>query len=360
MRLIRWPDGTDAWIAANPNATYDDCVAAGYCVDRTEQAWYSKKHKEKGRRLMLVADVIVGEQTVKEPPSDAECEEYFALLEAADEIKGNLAPTQDSTEFHAPDDGLPIGIAMTGDWHAGSGGVAYGRLKRDLETIRDTPGLYAVGMGDFLEGVNTEVKARSALYGGLFNDGGWQERMVLLRAKIAQGKWLAIMAGNHDEWQYKTAGITRTDQLARELGAPYFCQGGGTIFAHVGAHRYVVAVTHNAKGNSKLNTTNAQRRTFDDWPQWDNCDVIACGHLHFNDLQVATRKSGRCIYLRSGTYKLRDGYAADNGFTPEWGVPIAILLPDEHRVLYSRGDDFYRGVEYLTFLRAQYAAAQAA
>lgn len=357
-----WTPEKERWMVENPTANYGQFP---WREDHTRDAFKNKmarvlRRAERSRepfRPMVdeMAEVVIGHQTVKDPPTDEECEEYFALLESADELKGALAPTQESSEFFAPDDGLPIGIAFTGDWHCGAGGVAYGQLRHDLETIRDTPGLYVVGMGDYLEGVSTEVKAKSALYGGLFNDGGWQERLVLLRARICQGKWLAILAGNHDEWVYKTAGITRTDQLARELAAPYFCQGGGTIFAHVGEHRYVVAVTHNAKGNSRLNTSNAGRVTFDSWPQWDNCDVIVCGHLHYTDLHIQTRKAGRCAYLRSGTYKLRDGYAADNGFKPEWGVPLAVFYPDERKVIAFRGDDFDHALRFLASERQRYA-----
>jgi hypothetical protein len=311
------------------------------------------------RQDRQVAEAQRAPVTVKDQPTDEEYETYFSLLEDANAAKRVLSPTQESTEFTAPDPHLPVAIAFTGDWHCGAGGVRYDWLRRDLELIRDTEGVYAVGMGDWLEGVLTTTKASSALYSGLFNDGGSQEVYVVKRSRIAAGKWLAILSGNHDEWIYRSAGITRMDQLAGELGAPHFSQGGGTIFASVGDQRYVVGVRHNVAGNSRLNTTNAQRRAFDDWPEWDNCDLICVGHLHYNDLHIQPRRGGnRCVYLRSGTYKVIDGYARDNGFTPEWGVPLAILLPDERRVIAWRGDDFLEGLNYFRWLRAEYAAGR--
>lgn len=310
-------------------------------------------------------EIVTGHQTVTEDAPDELYERLFALLEEVDEVKEQLAPTQDTTEFHAPDDGLPIGVAYTGDWHLGASGVDTPRLRADLERIRDTPGLYAVGMGDFCEGVNIHTKAASALYGDLLGDGNLQEHWALRRGATCAGKWLAWVMGNHDQWMMRASGVDRTERLAQRLGTrgqrpPFFCQGGGTIFAHVGEQRYVIAVTHNAKGNSRLNTTNSQRRVYDEWPQWENCDLICCGHLHYNDLHIATRKGGRCVYLRSGTAKVRDSYAADNGFKPEYGIPISILLPNEKRVIPWRGDDFSEGVEYLAWLRQQYTQARAA
>lgn len=296
--------------------------------------------------------------TVKDRPSDEEYEKYFDLLEQAGSARLSLSPTQENTTFSSPDGNLPVAIAFTGDWHCGASGVRYDLLRRDLEIIRDTDGLYAVGMGDWLEGVLTTTKAASALYSGLFNDGGSQEVYVVKRSSICLGKWLAVLSGNHDEWIYRAAGITRMDQLAAELNAPHFSQGGGTIFANVGDQRYVVGVRHNVSGNSRLNTTNAQRRAFDDWPEWENCDLICVAHLHYNDLHIQPRRGERCIYLRSGTYKTVDGYARDGGFTPEWGVPIAILLPDQRRIIAWRGDDFIAGVNYFSWIRGEYAAGR--
>lgn len=313
------------------------------------------------QRALLEAERIANRManvTVKERPSDEEYEEFFGLIEQAGAARLLLSPTQESTEFLADDERLPVAIAFTGDWHCGASGVRYDWLRRDLELIRDTPGLYAVGMGDWLEGVLTTTKAASALYSGLFNDGGSQEVYVLKRSSICKGKWLAVLSGNHDEWIYRAAGITRMDQLAGELDAPHFSQGGGTIFATVGGQRYVIGVRHNVTGNSRLNTTNAQRRAFDDWPEWENCDLICVAHLHYNDLHIQPRRGGRCVYLRSGTYKVADGYARDHGFTPEWGVPLAILLPDRKRIIAWRGDDFLDALSYFGWLRAEYAAGR--
>lgn len=354
-----WTPEQVAWVRANPKADYAAFDAA-FPGDKSVDAYYAKRSRERARPMAAVSDTAaIGIQTVKEPATDEEWEEFFSLLERADGLRSILAGPQEETTFVAPD-GLPVGIAFTGDWHCGASGVDYGRLRGDLDLIRDTDGLYAVGMGDYLEGVSIHSKAAPALYAGLFNDGGFQERYVVSRAETAKGKWLALLSGNHDEWLYKNAGITRTDQLASALGAPHFGEGGGTVVCRVGRQTYRIGVRHNAPGNSRLNTTNAQRRLFDDWPAWDNCHVLCVGHFHFNDCQTVSRKGGRVVYLRSGTYKVHDAYAKAGGFAPEYGVPLAILLPDEERVIPWRGDDFGRGVAYLSALREEYAGRGAA
>ena len=344
----------DEFLAKYPNRTYN---AVRQRIEKTLLTTGETYGQYRVRQAAERHEVerITAPVTIKERPTDEEYERFFQLLESADTQKAILSPTQESTEFTAPDGHLPVAIAFTGDWHCGASGVRYDLLRRDLDLIAKTDGAYAVGMGDWLEGVNITTKAASALYSGLFNDGGFQEVYVVKRAEALQGKWLAILSGNHDEWIYRAAGITRMDQLADQLGAPHFSQGGGTIFATVGEQRYVLGVRHNAQGNSQLNTTNPQRRAFDTWPEWENVDLVCLAHLHYNDLHIQPRRGSRCVYLRSGTYKTVDGYARDNGFTPEWGVPLAILLPDERRIIAWRGDDFEEGVRYFQWLRKQYA-----
>lgn len=292
-----------------------------------------------------------------EPADDDEAAwlRYFDLLEAANSVRGDLSGVQERTAWTAPD-ALPTGVVFTGDWHCGAGGVDYAALRANLETIRDTPGLYAIGMGDYLENVAPQSKAGTALYTGLFNEPGVQGRYALTRAKIAMGRWLAIVNGNHDNWSFKHAGLSRTDEFARALGAAYFTEGGGAVVATVGAQRYVLAVRHNTAGNSRINTENPMRRMFTDFPLWDNCDVICVGHLHYNDLHVVSLKGQRCVYLRSGSFKARDGYAQSHGFTPEIGTPLVVLYPDERRVIAFRGDDFAAGVRFLAAERARYEA----
>lgn len=354
----RWPRRTrHAWRHKKGDLGLSGEHAAVAAHRADEEA---RRRLDAERAMVDAAEAVVGHQTVRDGANDDDYRRLFGLIREADALKQDLSPTQESTDFFAPEDGLPIAVAFSGDWHLGAGGVAYDRLERDLKTIGATPGLYGVGCGDYVEGVTLAAKAASSLFSGAFNAPDLQDWAAREYLSRASGKWLALVAGNHDEWLAKVTGVTRTDKLARYMEIPYFCQGGGTIFAHVGDQRYVIAVTHNAKGNSRLNTSNAQRRAFDEWPQWDNCDVIVCGHLHYNDLHVQTRKGGRCVYLRSGTAKLHDGYAADHGFKPEYGIPLAILLPDEKRVIPFRGDDFDYGVRALATLRDEYRARKEA
>jgi hypothetical protein len=98
----------------------------------------------------------------------------------------------------------------------------------------------------------------------------------------------------------------------------------------------------------------------DGWLAWDTLHVACLAHFHFNDMHIAPRHGGRCIYLRCGTFKIHDPYAKGGGFMPEMGCPLVILLPDKEKVLGYRGDDLEDGLARLAQLREQYAERNAA
>jgi hypothetical protein len=305
-----------------------------------------------------VDDVVFPQDliTVKEPATDDDLRAYLDILKAQYAARRKDSPTQEFTEW-TPTVALPVGLVFTGDWHIGSGGTDHDALDRDIAAIKGTEGLFAVGMGDYVEGVGPKNKAAPALVEGGDHDGDRQEALALLLASELEPQWVALMAGNHDEWMRASAGVSRTSRLFRPLGCPLFHQGGGTVFANVGAERYVIAVSHRGTGkggNSVLNTTNAQRRTWDAWPEWENADVVCLGHFHYNDQQVIDRKGRPVHYLRSGTYKLIDPYAASLGVVPQRGTPMIILYPDTHLVLSYRGDRLSDGIEKLQLERERY------
>lgn len=353
---ITWSPEELDWLERHPDGTYDDF--ARVFPGRTYHGFRIKRQDVKRIPqpvpMITPQGQVVGDQFLVPPPDDTDLEDYFSQLEHTVQAKHRLSFVQRETEFIPPDQTKPIAITFTGDWHIGASGVDYAALRDHLETVAEVDGLYVIGMGDFVEGVNANIKARSALYSGAENDTGLQEDWVMLRAGLAKGKWLAFMSGNHDEWLYSAAGKGRMDELAADLQAPYFSQGGGVVRVWLGDQQYVIGIRHNTAGNSRLNTTNAQRRMFDDFPEWDNLDVIAVAHHHYNDLHVQSRKGGRCVYLRCGTFKTHDSYARDNGFTPELGTPLVVLLPDKKKVLAFRGDDFAEGLECYLALRRQY------
>jgi hypothetical protein len=293
-------------------------------------------------------DAPSGSIEVRQPATDEEWLAYFDQKESADALALANTTLQREAEW-TPLGNLPVGVVFTGDWHLGAHGVDYDALDFNLRTIQTTPGLYAVGMGDYLEGVSVYDKARGSLYTGAYNDPEEQDESVRLRASRLRGKWLGWCAGNHDEMHARHTGMPRTKAMAETLGCPYFGEGGGTIYANVGSQRYVLGVRHHFGGK----TSNTVRRMIDEWPAWERLHVAVMAHLHFNEIQAFPRNGERCWGLRSGTFKTFDEYGESHGFRSDLGTPMVILFPSQERVLAFSGADFDVGVSVLKTLRRE-------
>lgn len=298
---------------------------------------------------------IVG---AKPDPAEEELEVLFTSLERAEAARGHLSPTDDVIHVTAPDD-APTAIAFMSDIHAGASGVDYGRFRRDLEVIRDTPGLYVVVNGDLVENAKVMSKAGNALYHAAFTNPREQMLYVRKRLAIAQGKILAILSGNHDSRDGSHAGIDRLPQLCQHLDVPYGTEAGMTIYFTVGGHRYTIVAKHDYQGKSQITKSNSARRLWTEWPHsWDSADVIALAHLHEPNLAVTHQRGQEVVWLRSGAFKVHDEYALSKGYRSAYGVPVVVFFPGTRKMVPFL--DFDEGVRYLAAARLDWLDAQAA
>jgi predicted phosphodiesterase len=291
----------------------------------------------------------------EELPEDPEALErlfaaYREVVAAGSELAGRPSKRLD----WRPEDDAPVAVAFMSDIHAGAT-IDYERFEEDLRTIRDTDGLYAVINGDLTENTKPQAKSGTALYGAVFPAPGLQLAYMTTRLEwIAREphKLLAIVEGNHDGFDGRFAGIDRLPDLARHLGAEYFTETGGSIFVHLGGQSYHLVVRHNHAGISQLNKGNSARRLYDEWP-WasEHADVIALAHTHEPHLEQVMRKGEIVTYVRSGTYKVRDEWAENNGWRSAYGVPVVVLFPGDRRIVAFHGSQFGEAVDYLRMAR---------
>lgn len=298
------------------------------------------------------------------PDSDDEklWDEYFELREASILKYLEIADRDDKAVHWTSPDDLPIGVCLCSDQHYG-GFIRVDLLKRDIDVIANTEGLYAIGGGDWMDNYKPVGKAATGLFSASDPNPGHQYRRMVRLLKPSAGKWIVVMAGNHDDgWDMRSAGIARVPDLAKELNAPYASEAGCTLHLQVGWQRWTAFAKHTWRNTSGLNKGNAARSMWNDWPwAWENADFVCLSHLHENHMEAVTRHGRDVIYLRSGTYKCTtDGYAESKGYRPEWGVPMVILFPDRRKILSFKGQDFLEGVETLRMWRERYAKQQIA
>ena len=343
----------DEFLAAHPNRTFNALRQRLEGLLGTGETYtqFRVRQAQEAHEAAVAAHRAPG--MPEELPEDPEALErlfsaYHEVVAAAGELDGKPSTRLDWN----PPDSRPVAVAFVSDIHAGAA-IDYARFESVMRTIAGTDGLYCVINGDLTENTKPQAKSGTALYGALFAAPGLQLAYVTTRLRWAQGKILAIAEGNHDGFDGRFAGIDRLPDLAKDVGAEYFTETGGSIFATVGGATYHLVVRHNHRGNSQINKGNSARRLWDEWPwAWENADVVALAHTHEPHLEQPLRKGEVVTYLRSGTFKVRDEWAENNGWRSAFGVPVVVLWPGEKRVIAFHGQHFDEAVRYLSMLRA--------
>jgi hypothetical protein len=312
-----------------------------------------------------LAEYLSGTQGRLHLPEFAEAEQNLeAYYDALTNVVGKMAKV-DSDEFEDyPNWGnAPVAVAFLADWHVGSRWVDYDHLKDFTKTLAEyreaNPGaLKIVFLGDGTDGYMPNMGRVS---GGMF-----EEVEPNLDRQDALFVWLANRMGGMDyitmgcHWNWAlAAGRDPLLHVAPAIGAKHSGQGI-YIRATVGEQEYRIVGRHKSMGDSRLNTSNAHRRLFDEYemPGHDDGrrpDIVARAHLHVNRLHREKRAGMDTIWLSAGGAKGSDNYARQLGVKHcsgpgEAGMPLVVLYPDSKRMVPFYGTDW---VEGLTFLEVE-------
>jgi hypothetical protein len=223
----------------------------------------------------------------------------------------------------------PVVVIFWGDQHFGALGVDYDLLKKDVDELAalDRKHAFVVGMGDYKDNASPLVHPDS-VHEDVVTP--WGQDLVV-KHYIHRVSPRVLIRGCHDHWDYQTSTQDFVRALCRECVPPAVnLWHGGLIRVHVGDEVYTIRARHKYRRESSLNTTNAQRALAD---EKGPVDVIALAHKHFPDLQKLWKFEREIVYLRSGTYKLKDEFAQRAGaWSGVYGVPAVLLYPDRHKV----------------------------
>jgi len=230
----------------------------------------------------------------------------------------------------------PIALAWTADWHLGGSGVDYPRLDRELRIIADTPGMFALGGGDLVNGMIVGNLVWTRLNDRLAIRDEWV--LLLREVGIIAPKLLAAVMGNHGNWVEKLTGISF---LERELLALkpsiIYDRHDAIIQIQVGDWEIPLRIRHKWAGSSIYNPTHGIERA----AKWDHNFVIGMGaHTHVSGLTREFNIDGVTgIAMMAGTYKRNDEYARKGGFPhPNNSTSVAVVIDERNRSLTGFGD----------------------
>lgn len=231
----------------------------------------------------------------------------------------------------------PVGVAFFADLHIGGVGTDHEAIRRDIALATSCPQLKVFLGGDAVDNyvlaklahaARDEAAAAPVVQWELFR------HVVTMLAD--SGSLIAVGDGNHNAWTRRVAGIDGT--LAALRGIPAIYTGeGGFLNLTVGRQEYVVFRKHRPPMSSRYNPTHAARQALRFGrlnSKRQLPDVVVIEHQHEPSIEVGQMLGAERVFIRTGTYKTRDGHAEEYGFTgAAISTPVVVFDPWRRRMV---------------------------
>jgi transposase-like protein len=285
------------------------------------------------------------------PPAHEPVEDMIERRIAAYQRKSEAAKAREWMLFRV-DEVAPFCLAFVGDPHADDDGCDLLTLKRHLDLIQATPGMWAVGMGDW---TNNWVGRLGRLYAeqGTTAADAWRFAEWILSKPI----WMLLLRGNHDMWSGAGDPLR---WIAREGLAP-LADWQAQFRVACGDAEWRIHAAHDFPGNSMWNRLHAPLRRAK--MTGHGADLFIAAHRHvFALAEEQDEHSGRTSWLaRCKGYKTMDSYANVLGYgqAQDRGQSIAAVC-DPATGRMQCFSDLDQAAAYLTWLRRPRVRVKAA
>lgn len=242
---------------------------------------------------------------------------------------------------------LPLVMLCASDLHYGSLGVNYPLLMRHLSIIEELPNFCLATNGD-------EVDAFNAIFhptGMTENPLPPQVQSRAIAEKLLKldklGKIAVISQGNHNRSGF-AGGQDWYESFLGQFRCPIFTQGGKIHIVHGGVV-YTGIINHTYWGRSKINPTNAVKRMIE-YEGGGNVDFGWIGHVHQSSYEHFERGGKDVLAIVSGTYKVDDKWAAQNGIGGRGQQSGICVMLYPYRRKMEAFKDIETAVDYMTRL----------
>ena len=240
----------------------------------------------------------------------------------------------------------PIGIQWFGDPHIDDNGCNWPLLRRDVEIVKRTEGMFGANIGDT---TNNWIGRLARLYAN--QDTSEDTALELAQWFMEQIPWLLIIRGNHDLWS-GTLGKKLFDWMAQGSGPVADWQAQIALKFPNGREAKIWAA-HSFPGNSMWNPLhgNVKRAQFT-----GEAHLYISGHHHDWALyETEDPHRGETYWAaKARGYKFIDTYASNLGYgAQQHGASItSIFDPEGNGPAFLRCfSDCEEAAEYLTWKR---------
>lgn len=250
------------------------------------------------------------------------------------------------------------GVLIFGDPHIDDDGTDLGALLDHAELVRSIENLYAINAGDT---TNNWVGRLARLYAQQSTTAREAWRLAEHFTTLLTGKWIAIIAGNHDLWSgdgdpmiwiaRNANALYKSSEIRLEIRAQ---AKRGEVSMRINAR-------HDFEGSSQYNPAHGPMKA----ALFGVRDhLLICGHLHKSGYGILKDpQSGiACHAVQVGSYKIYDRYAKEKGFRDQSLGPACLVtcnveLEETHPDYVKVWWDPYEGARYLNFLRKEQQGA---
>ena len=254
----------------------------------------------------------------------------------------------DWAEVFIPDS-KPVGLMVFGDPHLDNPGTHIEEFVDHLYLAKDTPGVYAVNLGDVTDNWTGKLMAKYQDHVVSRGDAMEATRHIMNDFGV---HWLLWLIGNHDVWesgQHILEGLNSKNTLMRYWDAK-------VNFNFPGEQVIKVHAAHSFKGTSMYSPTYgaAKHATLA-----QDADLWICGHFHESGIQVFEARHSNKIFTlgQASGYKKIDNYARAGGFgSCRSGSSIFFILDPSAEQPEDRVLPFLNprtGVKFLKTMRRQ-------
>lgn len=245
----------------------------------------------------------------------------------------------------------PIGIVHFGDPHVDDDGCDLPLLRRHLEVVKATEGMFGANVGDLQ---NNWVGRLSHLWGEQETSKRTAWRLTEWLVRSVQ--WLYLVGGNHDAW---SGAGDPLKWMTQDQAGIFDYDGVRLNLCFPNGKQVRINARHDFRGHSMWNPTHGPAKAA--MMGWRD-HILTCGHKHESGYQLLKDPASGLIShaIRLAGYKKHDRYGKQLGLPDGTISPAAVTIIDPSRDDDDPGlvtvlHDVERAAQFLTMLRGHSA-----
>jgi hypothetical protein len=244
----------------------------------------------------------------------------------------------------------PIGITHFGDPHVDDDGCDWPKLKEDITTVKNAPGMFGGNVGDMQ---NNWIGRLARLYAEQGTTATQAWRMV--EWMVNEIPWLYMIGGNHDAWSGSGDPLK---WITRQADILFQYDGCRLNLCFPNGKQVRINARHDFSGHSMWNPVHGPMKAAQGG--WRD-HILTCGHKHVSFMAGPLKDPSNGLLtwvMRPAGYKKLDHYASEKGLPDQnaFASGVTIIDPqfaDDDTKLITVIPDVQEGAEFLGWKRSR-------